>query len=91
MANEIGDFHFAVSTKKVLIYGMMEQISKYIGSNKTAIVYKSETSGYVVEFYIDGRVLEKRNVGQLQSAENLAEDYVLKESGNNSQLLNENA
>ena len=67
---------------------MLEQ-SKFFNGNKKAIVYKTNEQ-FTVFMYLDDRIVQKRAFTDPQSAENLAEDFVLGETGG-SQLLNENA
>ena len=67
---------------------MLEQ-SKFFNGNKKAIVYKTDEQ-FTVYMYLDDRIVQKRAFMNSQAAENLAEDFVMGETGG-SQLLNENA
>ena len=69
---------------------MEKEVSKFFNGSKTADVTKTD-NGYVVNMYLDNKFLQKRYCNNIDDAEALAEDFVLDESGPNTQLLNENA
>ena len=62
--------------------------SEYINGNRTSKVYSDFMTGYIVEYYINGKILRKTHHTQLNLAEELAEDFV-DEAGLNPTLLNE--
>lgn len=54
---------------------MKEEISKYYGNKKCASVY-SDGIGFVVELSVEGRIMQKTRHNSLQTAQDLAEDFV---------------
>ena len=69
---------------------LMLELSKYFNKNKKAVVYKTDIGDFIVEMYLNDKIIQKRNVHNTQSAEELAEDFVLEENSGPS-LLNEDA
>jgi len=67
------------------------KVSTYMNGDKKAVVEKSEIGGYVVNYYLNNKVLKKENVNDMNTAEDLAEEYVLAENDNGPSLLNEDA
>jgi hypothetical protein len=54
---------------------MKEEISRYFGNKKSAVVYMDQV-GFVVELSVDGRIMQKTRHNTLTVAEDLAEDFV---------------
>ena len=70
--------------------------SEYVNSNKKATVTKMKLEGYDTNFqkwevtlFIDGRMIQKVTTHNEESAERVAEDFVLNENGGASSLLSE--
>jgi hypothetical protein len=51
-------------------------MSKYYNLDKEATVSKNEI-GYIVEMFMDGKLVQKRHTFDEESAEALAEEFVL--------------
>jgi hypothetical protein len=74
----------------------MNIYSEYVNSNKKATVTKMKLEGYDTNFqkwevtlFIDGRMIQKVTTHNEESAERVAEDFVLNENGGASSLLSE--
>ena len=54
----------------------MKEISRFFGDGlKQAVVFK-EWNTYLIQFYENGRIVRTTYAGDIDHAENLAEDYV---------------
>ena len=63
--------------------------SVYENKNRKAFIYKSEYDlSYVVEYHMNGRIINRSHHNDLQLAEDVADDFIT-EAGSDSQLLNE--
>jgi hypothetical protein len=67
---------------------MEKEISKFFNGDKKAEVYKAGF-GYVVDLYIDNKLWHKAKADTIESAEDLAEDFIINENAGPG-LLNEN-
>ena len=66
----------------------MSVISTFSSGNSEAQVIKTVEEMYQVSYILNNKVIRKSTHASLESAESLAEDFVL-EHGSGSQLLNE--
>ena len=63
--------------------------SVYENKNRKAFIYSSSyDSSYVVEYHMNGRIINRSHHTALQLAEDVADDFIT-EAGPDSQLLNE--
>lgn len=68
---------------------MKEELSRYFGNKKCAVVYTDDI-GFVVELSIDGRIMQKTRHNNLDIAQDLAEDFVTDKMSGPSFLAEDN-
>ena len=68
----------------------MELITTYINKDKMAKVYEQSENHYVIEYFINNRLMNKTTHISNVDAENIAENFT-NIGGTNPTLLNENA
>jgi hypothetical protein len=63
--------------------------SVYENKNRKAFIYSSSyDDSYVVEYQMNGRIINRSHHANLQLAEDVADDFIT-EAGTDTQLLNE--
>lgn len=65
------------------------ELSKFTNGDKKAIIERADYT-YTVSYFLKNKVIKKEIISDYSKAENMAEDYVLSESGSGPSFLTEN-